>query len=324
MPTYDPADQVIISQGGQGLGGPASGDPSYGGSTVASSSDSGSARDDYFAGVNADDGDDDSPSAPANNPFYWQDAVVDQIYDDIKGIANSLDMNLNYLLGWFDGHQGDMLTYLNNNFVKPVLRSGKYGPHGDDDPGFVQAVINAARGWVGMHVPGYRDALKSLPSGGGGGGGSGRNIRASFDLDEMTRAVNDYARGLILAEMPNARAIAKAYVDAVVANPSQKRDFTTFVRERVLETSRAKAIYENKPDSMSHEQYLQPYVQAFQQIAGPGYGEQQANTAINAARLQASPAAFQARLMRTSQVQSSAPFLSRLSDRMSGFRQVLR
>jgi hypothetical protein len=136
----------------------------------------------------------------------------------------------------------------------------------------------------------------------------------------MTGVVNDMARGLILDDLPNARNIAKSFVELIVANPEQNRDFETYVRSRILETPRAKTIYARKPESISHEQFLQPYVQAFMQQAGPGFGDQLAETAIGGARLHASPQAYQARLDKTRQVQSGAPFLQNLRDHLLGLK----
>jgi hypothetical protein len=128
----------------------------------------------------------------------------------------------------------------------------------------------------------------------------------------------------VIAEAKDARAIANAYVNAIVKNPEQQLDFETFARERILSTPRAKAIYKDKPEGLSHEQFLQPYVQAAQQMIGPGYGDQLADIATGGARLQASPGAFRTRLERTSQVRTSAPYMAKLTEQLRGIKDVLR
>lgn len=279
--------------------------------------------------------------------FSWQHAAVNKIYDDIKVVAKNFDMDLDHLIGWFDGQQNNMLNWIQAqmNKLNAVFGPLPVGPAGaggqrviDDAGGFrinladtpegMNHIFDLARQWVSMYWPGFRDAVLMKPPGSSGGGRrrgpTAAEIRAQFDLDQLTRLVDEMSRALVLAEEPNARAIATAYVDAIVKDPKQELDFETFVRNRILSTARAKMIYRNKPESMSEEQYLQPYVAAFQSRVGPGFGDQLADTAIAGARLGASPDAFEQRLNRTRQVQTSTPFLSKMGQRLSNFRQVLR
>ena len=81
----------------------------------------------------------------------------------------------------------------------------------------------------------------SRSSGGGGrgrGGPTAAEIRAKFDLDELADAVEDQWYSALLTHAPDARGLARAYVDQVVANPQQKLDFNTFVEKRIENTSR--------------------------------------------------------------------------------------
>lgn len=279
-------------------------------------------------------------------PFSWQNAAVNKIYDDIKVVAKNFDMDLDHLIGWFDGQQNNMLNWIQAQMEKlnavfgplpvgPVSRGervidepGGFRINLTETPEGMNHIFDLARQWVSMYWPGFRDAVLFKPPGGGGGvgrrGPTAAEIRAQFDLDQLTRLVDEMSRALVLAEEPNARAIATAYVDAIVKDPNQELDFETFVRNRILSTARAKTIYKNKPESMSEEQYLQPYVAAFQSRVGPGFGDQLANTATAGARLGASPGAFEQRLNRTRQVQTSTPFLSKMGQRLSNVQQVLR
>lgn len=277
--------------------------------------------------------------------FSWQHAAVNKIYDDIKVVAKNYDMDLDHLIGWFDGQQNNMLNWIQAQMEKlnavfgplpvgPVSRgerviddAGGFRINLTETPEGMNHIFDLARQWVSMYWPGFRDAVLTKPPSSGGVGRRGptaAEIRAQFDLDQLTRLVDEMSRALVLAEEPNARAIATAYVDAIVKDPKQELDFETFVRNRILSTARAKTIYKNKPESMSEEQYLQPYVAAFQSRVGPGFGDQLANTAIAGARLGASPGAFEQRLNRTRQVQTSTPFLSKMGQRLSNFQQVLR
>lgn len=276
-------------------------------------------------GEEGEEGDDGSFS----DEFFWQDAVFDAIQSDLKRISKEFDMDLGYIDGWFEGQKDNLATHLESE-IGPAGR-GAFDPN---TPFGIQNLIRRARTWVGVKWPPFMEAMDLINSGatsrGSGRRGSGRRgptaaeIRASFDMDQLTNSVNQMSRALILSELPNASAVAKSYVDAIVSNPAQELDFETFARERIMNTARAKTIYRGKPESMSEEQFLQPYVQAAAQRIGPGFGDQLADTAINAARLGASPQAFQQRLERTRQVQTSAPFLNRMGEHLRGVKEVLR
>lgn len=269
--------------------------------------------------------------------FFWQDAVVGKIQDDIKAVSKKFDMDLDYLNGWFEGQKVNLLNHLQSNYLdvdfgdSPITRQHDIRALDPNNPGDVQHLFNAARLWVGQFFPGFRDAINlKAPSGSGRRGSSGRRrpsaaeIRAQFDVDELTDVVNQMSRAFLVEEADDARAIAKSYVDAIVGNPEQKLDFETFARKRLLAKPKAKVIYQNKPEGLSEEQFLQPFVQAAQQRIGPGFGDQLQRVATGGARLGASPQAFQQRLERTRQVQTSTPFLSKLGERMNNFAGVLR
>lgn len=266
-----------------------------------------------------------------NDEFFWQDAVIDKLEDDIKGVAKTYDLDLDYLLGWFGGQKDALISYLEND--TGLLRRAGLGPDPITVPGTVNNLIEAGRLWLGNYIPNFYAAIKTSGAGGrgsgsgrsrGGGGPTAAEIRAQFDVNEMVQRIQDASRGLILAEYDGAAALANTYIDMIVKNPEQQLDFNTFVRGKILGSARAKVLYKSKPESMSEEQYLQPYVQSAMQMIGPGYGEQLGEIASGGAMLNADPNAFRARLQRTSQVQSSAPFLKNLGDQISGIKGVLR
>lgn len=282
--------------------------------------------------------DDDEKSAledEFDDEFFWQDAVIGRIKDDIKAVSKAYDVDVSAIDGWFNGQQTNLLKYLNGFMVKAGTTGYGGGPEFyTGTPQGINQLFTLARGWVGLQFPAFNELINGMGNagGGGGGGGGGRGprkptaaeIRAQFDVDQMVSAINDMSRGLVLAEEKNARSIANGYINAIVANPEQELDFETFVRNKILGSARAKVIYAGKPESLSHEQFLQPYVQAFQQMAGPGFGDQLSDVATAGARLNADPNAYRARLERTSQVQASSPFLNKLGERMAGIRGVLR
>ena len=149
-------------------------------------------------------------------------------------------------------------------------------------------------------------------TGSGGGGGSTRpspnEIRQQFDLDQLANMATSIWQGLRLDEHPDPRGVAHDYVEAVVAtHAEQKIDFATFVRSRAEETARFASIYANKPPEMSPEQYLGRYFEAAGQVARPGAA---ADIAIGGAQFGASAADFAARLGRTNENVTSAPFIA--------------
>jgi len=157
--------------------------------------------------------------------------------------------------------------------------------------------------------------------GNGGARGSGSGAAApSFDIAYLTQEAQNIWRGLLLDENPDIRIIAKAYIDQVTANPTQALDFGTFVRNRALSTPRAKSIYRNKPEGMSEENYIMQYYQAAMQISGPHNAE---GIAIGGAQMQADPYAYQARLQRTAEYQSSSGFINGLEERLRTLSGVL-
>ncbi|NIT78688.1 MAG: hypothetical protein GWO44_17810, partial [Thermoplasmata archaeon] len=173
--------------------------------------------------------------------------------------------------------------------------------------------------WGGL---GTRPRAKVKTTGTGRRRATPAEIRARFDLDELTELANNIWRGKLLEEPDNARAMASAYVDAVVASKGEQRiDFTQFITERARATSRYASIYKNKPESVSDEQFLQPYFQAATQTLRPGNA---ARVAIGGAQLGMDAQTFAGRISREDEVTGSAPYVNQLYNRMSAVKGVFR
>lgn len=172
--------------------------------------------------------------------------------------------------------------------------------------------------------PGAREV--SRRSGGGGGGRrtlTPDDIRNQYDIDQLSEMVNGIWRNMLIQDNPDARSIAKAYVDTVVAGKGEKNiDFETFVRQRARNTSRYKSIFPAKlPDGMSEEQYINQYVAAASTVARP---EDVSRIAIQGAQLGSSQEQFGGRLARESRQQGSTPFMQSFGRRLSSMRGVLK
>ena len=167
------------------------------------------------------------------------------------------------------------------------------------------------------------------PSSGSGRarGPTAQEIRNMFDVDQLTDAANTIWQGWLVEDAPEARKLAKAYVDEVVRTKGENEiDFQTFITNKIKKTNRYGLIYQNKPDGLSEQQYLQPYVQSARQIMGGGQGQETAvaDVATGGAALGASGDAFGQRLNRTAGVQNSSGFISGMEDRVRGVSNLLR
>ena len=159
-----------------------------------------------------------------------------------------------------------------------------------------------------------------------GGGGGGRKsltpqeIRNQFDLDQLASMAQDMNRQLVLDEMDNPKALAREYVEAIVATKGEKTiDYNTYVRNKIENTSRFKSIYKNKPEHLKAEQHMAPYLQLATAHARPGDA---ADIAIGGSQFAASSSAFQGRLQR--EQTKTAPFISNLESRMEGLNSLFK
>jgi hypothetical protein len=239
----------------------------------------------------------------------------------------------------FDSYSASMLGYIEqevigSGFLEQI--TGKQWSPGDPIPTWGQDVLTKfGRNWLsgqdtaikGIFAPNvFGDGVPKQPGRGGGGGGARKltaaEIRAQFDMDQLASTVTDLWRSTLLEEPRNARAIAKSYVDAVVATGGeQKIDFQTFVDKQMDTTPRSASLYRDKPPGMSKAQFMQPYVQAAAQHLRPTNVNE---TARAGAQLGASPGAFRDRLARSNEVRSSSPFITAMEGRMTELSKVFR
>jgi hypothetical protein len=166
---------------------------------------------------------------------------------------------------------------------------------------------------------------------GGGGSGSRRptaaQLRQSFDEDQLTKAVEEYWGAYLLEDAPNARAVARGYIDAVVATGGeQEMDFETFVVGKIEQTSRFRQLYANKPEGKTPLEYITPYTNMASQVLGGSAGnkKQLGSIVAGGAALGSSPDAFAERLQRTDAVKDSSGFIRNLEDSVAEVRGVLR
>ncbi len=163
----------------------------------------------------------------------------------------------------------------------------------------------------------------TFSSGSGSGRGlSAADIRNSFDLQALAQQATQIWRNMLYTAPPNANALASAFVESVVATNAEKKiDFTAFVRSRAMATGRFKTIFVDKPDGISPEDYLRRFTGTAELVLRPDNVE---SAAIGGARLGSDQATFQARLARSNEVVTSAPFINSLETRVQNLSEVLR
>ena len=165
----------------------------------------------------------------------------------------------------------------------------------------------------------------------GSGSGSRRptasDIRNMFDEDELTEAAHKMWGAYLVEDNPEARNIAREYINAIVASGGeQELDFQTFVLNKIRGDARHNMLYRNKPEGMDELQYITPYTQAAATVIG-GAGRPGAtanDVAAGGAALGATSDAFRDRLARTPQHQQTKGFINGLEQRVRDVKNVLR
>ena len=252
--------------------------------------------------------------------FNIWDAIQDEAFEQAKILDWGESMYNNVI----DTAAGAMTDWI-GNYLNSQRRLGIP----------VSAYYNGAKGFQELFdVSWSRFALlnrdfsatsgATFSSGGGGGsrGLSAADIRNSFDLTKLAQQATQIWRNMLYTAPPNANAIASAFVEAVVSTNAEKKiDFTEFVRSRAMATGRFKTIFVDKPDGISPEDYLRRFTGTAELVLRPDNVE---SAAIGGARLGSDQATFQARLARSNEAVTSAPFINSLETRVQNLSEVLR
>lgn len=288
-----------------------------------------------------------------SEPFPWQSFLHDRLRRELITVADNMGMDRFTMETWFGQAFIPLVGYLENNVLFPaasgqttlnpdgsrssVLNPGEQGTSDwwTTNPSGLEQLHLVARNWLVGQFPALNDFFDvrgvSSSSGGrgrGGGGGSRRptadEIRAQFDIDQLSNGVTEMWRGLLVDEPTDPRGIARAYVEAVVANPDQKLDFQTYVRTQIEGTGRFASIYAMKPEGMSPEQYIAPYLQSAAAVVGGGSQSAFRKLVVGGAQFGADPGSFLNRLRRTREATSSQGFITGIEQRMREVKGVLK
>lgn len=278
----------------------------------------------------------------------WKKDLLTQLGKDLRKFAEDLGQSSFVLDNWIDENFDVLMHYLyTNNFVADIPDFKKEFPWeiGQDvaQPGAageaftVQGKLNPfnVEGltkiyelsllWIDSQIPGFQQARAASSSGRGSGrrGPSAQDIRNMFDEDELTNAVSQMWGQTLLQDAPDARRIAKDYIDEMVKHRGQKDiDFATFVNQRIEGTGRFQAMYKDKDPGITPLQYITPYLQTA--MAGMGGAAGASEVAARGAMLGSDPSTFAARVRRTDEVRNSSTFIGGLEQRLRSLNNVLR
>ncbi len=202
---------------------------------------------------------------------------------------------------------------------------GKLNPFSIDGAAQIFEMLSM---WTDTQIPGFGQwrTNSAAPTGTGSRGSSGpsaQDIRNSMDEEQMTKGVTDMWRSYNLEEPPDARRIAKDYIDEIVRTGGKvEMDFQTFVLGRIKQTSRYGSLYQAKPDGVDELQFMAPYTQTA--AAALGGQSNVSEVAAQGAKLGADPQGFASRLQREDAVRNGTGFITGLEQKVRGVKDVLR
>lgn len=122
-------------------------------------------------------------------------------------------------------------------------------------------------------------ALKGKPKGGGGGGGGAGRGEFVVDKNQLKRSARDMWRRYLLDEPTNVDSMVNDYV-ADASNfwktKGGRRDFDTWMLDRIENSQRGRMLYNKRPDGMTMDQYLAEFSNTVAQVGLSGDMGQQA------------------------------------------------
>ncbi len=166
----------------------------------------------------------------------------------------------------FNDEEGTQQWVLNNPIDGPqILDPFAISAISRGDPNIVPGIPFIA------DVPGLIASFQQIrqPSGGGGGGGGVGRTAIVFDRGELIEGATERWRGMLL-ESPDDSAIGSLVSDymkdanAFWMKEAGRRDFDTFVVDRIRQQPRYNYLYSKKPGFQSETEYLG----GFRQVAG--------------------------------------------------------
>lgn len=263
----------------------------------------------------------------------WAEGLDKQLKDTIEDIAEASGMDPYTFNSWYVSEAPYLFAYLRNYQVsgqhlgQPGLdayeaRTGDTGSREISDPLGIMQRYQLALQWLAARDSMFGNAYQRWAQDGGKppGGGAPRLTAASFDRNQLVNEVNSLWRSYLLDTTDKAGALADAYIKARVANPNQALDFETYVLGEIRKTGRYQTLYESKPEGLTEQQYLAPYLSTAMQYVNP---QRATELAATGAQWGAAPGSYVQRVGRERDVQNTPAFMRKLEDKMSAVNGVL-
>jgi hypothetical protein len=238
---------------------------------------------------------------------------------------------------WKDANRDVLKYYADAGMAERRNVSGRTPPDqsAETNAEAYERLVAYGRWWYSSKVPGLADVWAGSSGDDGSGSGRGRSgsgsgatgpteedIRNQFDIAQLATRADDLWRTYLLTDSKDPRAMAKAYVDAVVANPEAKLDYDTFVTQNYIEKDpRFASIMVSKPAHEKADEYIQRYLAMASAVLRPANADE---AAIGGAQFGADAAAFEQRLQRSNEFRTSSQFMQSLEGRMRSIKEVLR
>lgn len=278
-----------------------------------------------------------STPAPA-----WPKNLKNQLVSDLKAVFKELGLGSAYsATNLVETVMPEIETLVHETLNLPptyqptpgtALAEGalahEFGVQPDEllDPSTFKAMTQIGYSVLMREMPAIAGGLGQPPGKARTGTTTRKLSAADFDIDALAQDATRMWRGLLLEEPRNPRDLARAYVDRRLSNPLQALDYESFVRNHLKTQPRWGTLYGIKPEGMTEEQYIAPYLSQAQATLGGGFGKKGAvtGTAALGAGLGASGQSFQALLSRQDAVTGSTPFINKLGQRMQELKGILR
>ena len=242
--------------------------------------------------------------------FSWQDAIVSGLQRDIRAAAKDAGYNQDLADGIIDQYALQTVNHLEGiingwDLVGPRTAL-HYNMLLDHARTFLSSKSDMARHFF-LTDPGEKPDRRGEVA-------TAAEIRASFDMDQLSRSVTQTYQGMLFDEPRDPRGLARAYVDQIVAHPDQKLDFESYVLTQIEKEPRYATIYAHKPAGMTAGQFMAPYMNAASQVLRPGNAGEAARAG---AQLGSSPDAFREKLGRSRESQVSSPFITGMENKIT-------
>lgn len=167
---------------------------------------------------------------------------------------------------------------------------------------------------------GIMQAVQGQRRGGGGGGGGASRADLVMDRNQLKRGARDLWRRYLLDEPANVDRLVDDYVaDATNFWKSKggRRDFETWMMDRIENSQRGRILYAKKPEGMTMDQHLAQFTNVVSQVGLSGQTGQDATLRGLQSGAEAAPFAEQLGRSREVMSQQQGGFSQKFANQIS-------